>query len=52
MGPTVDNQTITDVGLCSTAVLELMEGLEFHGHHMYIDNFYINPMLYLTMYNE
>ena len=40
------------MGLCSSVVLELMEGLEFSGHQVYTDNFYTSPMLYLTLYNQ
>ena len=39
-----------DVGLCSRVLLELMSGLD--GHHLYTDNYYTSPEVYLTLYKK
>ena len=39
-----------DVGLCSRVLLELMSGLD--GHHLYTDNYYTSPEVYLALYNK
>ena len=39
-----------DVGLCSRVLLELMTGLD--GHHLYTDNYYTSPEVYLELYKR
>ena len=33
-------------------VLELVEGLEYHGFELYTDNYYTSPLLSLTLYKK
>ena len=40
------------IGLCSKLVLDLMQGFEFSGLHLYTDNYYTSPMLYNHLYNR
>ena len=42
----------SSVGLCSKVVLDLMSGLEGSGLHLYTDNYYTSPSLYLHLYNR
>ena len=37
----------SSVGLCTKVVLDLMSGLEGSGLHLYTDNYYTSPSLYL-----
>ena len=37
-----------DVGLCSRVLLDLITGLE--GHHLFTDNYYTGPEVYLELY--
>jgi len=39
-----------NVGLCSSVVLDLMDGLE--GYEVYTDNYYISPVVYMTFYGD
>ena len=39
-----------DVGLCSRVLLELMPDL--HGHHLYTDNYYTSPKVFLALYDK
>ena len=39
-----------DVGLCSRVLLELMSDL--HGHHLYTDNYYTSPEVFLALYDK
>ena len=45
------NSTL-DFGLFSCVVLELMNCVEGNGHHLFTDNYYTSPQLYLTLYNK
>ncbi len=49
-GKTVEDNTST--GLCSKVVLDLMTNMDHTGLHLYTDNFYTSPSLYLTLYNK
>ena len=42
----------SSVGLCTKVVLDLMPGLEGSGLHLYTDNYYTSPSLYLHLYNR
>ena len=35
-----------DVGVTHAVVLKLLEHLENHGHHIYMDNYYSSPALF------
>lgn len=50
-GKSLDS-TSSDIGLCTKVVLDLMSGLEHTGLHLYTDNYYTSPNLYLTLYNN
>ena len=39
-----------DAGLCSRVLLALMSGLD--EHHLYTDNYYTSPEVYLALYNN
>ena len=39
-------------GLCTKVALDLMSGLEGSGLHLYTDNYYTSPSLYLHLYNR
>ena len=39
-----------DVILCSRVLLKLMSGLD--GHHLYTNNYYTSPEVYLTLYKK
>jgi len=39
-----------DVGLCSRVLLDSMDGLK--GHHLFTDNYYTSPELYLELYKR
>lgn len=41
-----------EIGLCTKVVLDLLFGLENSGLHLYTDNYYTSPDLYLTLYNN
>lgn len=43
---------MSDVGLCSKVVLDLMAGLEGDGYQLYTDNYYTSPQLYFTLYKK
>ena len=43
---------VTDVGLCTKVVLDLMEGLGNTGLQLYTDNFYTSPLLYYRLYKH
>ena len=38
--------------MCTKVVLDLLSGLEGSGLHLYTDNFYTSPTLYLQLYNR
>ena len=38
-----------NTGLCSRVVLDLLEGLEHQNFHVYMDNYYTSPNLFLTL---
>ncbi len=40
------------VGLCTKVVLDLMQGLEFSGAHLYTDNYYTSPILFRYLYSR
>ena len=42
----------SSVGLCTKVVLDHMSGLEGSGLHLYTDNYYTSPSLYLHLYNH
>ena len=42
---------IVVLGLCTKVVLDLISGLEGSGLHLYTDNYYTSPSLYLHLYN-
>ena len=42
----------SSVGLCTKVVLDLMSGLEGSGLHLYTDNYYTSPSLYLHLCNR
>ena len=39
-----------DTGLCSRVLLELMSNLD--GHHLYTDNYYTSPEVFLALYDK
>ena len=47
-GKNLDSEV--DAGLCSRVLLELMSGLD--GNHLYTDNYYTSPEVYLALYNN
>ena len=47
-----DLSNVSDVGLCTKVVLDLMSGLESFHHELYTDNYYTSPSLYLTLYSR
>ena len=49
-GKGVDSNS-SQIGLCTKIVLDLMEGLEDSGLHLYTDNYYTSPLLYNHLYN-
>ena len=44
-----DLNTVSDVGLCSKVVLDLMSGLESFHNELFTDNYYTSPSLYMTL---
>ena len=44
--------SVSDVGLCTRVVLELMSGLENYHNELFTDNYYTSPTLYMTLYNR
>ena len=42
----------SSAGLCTKVVLDLMSGFEGSGLHLYTDNYYTSPSLYLHLYNR
>ena len=42
----------SDVGLCSRAVLELVDGSEHTDPSVFIDNYYTSPWLFLKLYDN
>ena len=51
-GKSIENDGHASVGLCSRVVLDMMFDLHHSGLHLYTDNFYTSPLLYLTLYNK
>ena len=47
-----DIESETNAGLCSRVVLDLMSGMEADGLHLFTDNYYTSPQLYLTLYKK
>ena len=47
-----DLNTVSDVGLCSKVVLDLMSGLESFHNELFTDNYYTSPSLYMTLYKN
>ena len=43
---------VTDVGLCTQVVLDLMKGFDHMGVQLYTDNFYTSPLLYFRLYKR
>jgi len=43
---------MSDVGLCTKVVLDLMEGFDNMGVQLYTDNFYTSPLLYYMLYKH
>ena len=41
-----------DIGLCSKVCLDLLEGLNVYGLHLYTDNYYTSPSLFLHLYKN
>ena len=39
-------------GLCTQAVLSLMQGIEDRCHKVYMDNYYTSPILFFTLYEK
>ena len=39
-------------GLCTQAVLSLMQGIEDRGYKLFMDNYYTSPILFLTLYDK
>ena len=39
-------------GLCTQAVLSLMQGIEDRCHKVFMDNYYTSPILFLTLYDK
>lgn len=44
-----DNLISTDMSVTEAVVVKLTEGLEHRGHHLYCDNYYTSPNLFLTL---
>ena len=47
-----DLNTVSDVGLCSKVVLDLMSGLDSFHNELFTDNYYTSPSLYMTLYKN
>ena len=47
-----DSLAVGEVGLAHAVVVKLMEGLERQGHHVYTDNFYTSPALFLDLHSK
>ncbi len=43
---------VSDVGLCTKVVLDLMKGFDHMGVQLYTDNFYTSPLLYYRLYKH
>ena len=43
---------VSDVGLCTKVVLDLMEGFDNMGVQLFTDNFYTSPLLYYRLYKH
>ena len=43
---------VSDVGLCTRVVLDLLEGFDHTGLQLYTDNFYTSPLLYYRLYKN
>ena len=41
-----------NTGLCSRVVLDLLDGLDHKNYHVYMDNYYTSPNLFITLYNK
>ena len=41
-----------DHGLCTKAVLSLMQGIEDRCHKLFVDNYYTSPILFLALYEK
>ncbi len=50
-GQGLDNG-VSDVGLCTTVVLDLMKGFDHMGVQLYTDNVYTSPLLYCRLYKH
>ena len=46
------DSSVSDVGLCTRVVLELMCGLENYHNELFTNNYYTSPTLYMTLYNR
>ena len=45
----INVETVDSNRLCSRVVLDLLEGLEYSNIHIYMDNCYSSPNLYITL---
>ncbi len=43
---------VSDVGLCTKVVLDLMEGFYNMGVQLFTDNFYTSPLLFYRLYKH
>ncbi len=50
-GQGLDN-SVSDVGLCTKVVLDLMKSFDLMGVQLYTDNFYTSPLLYYRLYKH
>lgn len=47
-----DERNVENIGKTGKAVLNVLRGLEQSHHHVYMDNFYTSPILFLAMKNR